>query len=39
MPPQGQKVFEIYKSRRLLEKEAAMSAHLEKQRGNSLLPG
>jgi hypothetical protein len=38
MPRQGQKVFEIYKSRWLLEKEAAMPAHLEKQRGNRLLP-
>ena len=38
MPPQGQKVFEIYKSRWLIEKEAAMSAHLEEQYGKRLLP-
>jgi hypothetical protein len=31
--PQGQTVFEIYKSRWLLEKEAAMAARLEEQNG------
>ncbi len=39
VPPQAQTVFEIYKSKWLLEKEAAMSAHLEEQYGKRLLPG
>jgi hypothetical protein len=39
VPPQGQTVFEIYKAKWLLEKEAAMSAHLEEQYGKRLLPG
>jgi hypothetical protein len=35
-PPQGQTVFEIYKSKWLREKEEAMSAYLEEQYGKKL---
>jgi hypothetical protein len=33
MPPQGQKMLHFYKSKWLLEKEAAMAARLEEQNG------
>lgn len=38
-PPQGQTVFEIYKSKWLRDKEAAMSDYPEDQYAKKLLPG
>ena len=39
LPPQGQNMLDIYKSKWLREKEAAMAAYLEQQDGKRLLPG
>jgi hypothetical protein len=39
LPPQGQNMLDIYKSKWLREKEAAMAAYLEQQDGKRLLAG
>jgi len=39
LPPQGQNMLDIYKSKWLREKEAAMAAYLEQQDGRRLLLG
>ena len=36
--PQGETVFEVYKSKWLRDKESAMAAHLEEQHGKRLVP-